>query len=179
MTSYTKSKPSFESAPANALPALVLPVDSSDRRKDMHTSTVAFDDYQTKYLYTPDNYRNTVDYGSTASQARPEGKLGRQPIISYVLSKVHAEVSMPEWHLYRTATGRYKQVYELIGENKTLRELVKKISAHFNHQIEKSRLRDMHEDRQRVVASKYGSKNSTEEEQMATRIKVNEKYDCC
>lgn len=154
---------------------LLSPRDSPTKPRDAFTSTVAGNRSPSRDVEDSDVFLRTVDFDTKLNQSRTQSKLGKQPIINYVLEKVNVEINKPEWQFYRAANGRYKQVYELIGENKNLRELAKKISTHFNHQIEKSRLKDLHEERRRAVQSKYGSKKSTEDEQMAGRIKVNEK----
>ncbi len=83
--------------------------------------------------------------------------------------------------MYIASNGkRYEQIFVLISDGRKLRELLKKISAHVDLHIERTRLMEIHEDRNMIMKTTNKSLQKSGQEKkdavMSKRIKMNEKY---
>ena len=89
--------------------------------------------------------------------------------IEYLLARIGQVLSEPERTLYTTKRNRFKQIFELINDSKSLRELVSKINANLTQYIERSRAVNIYGSRMQAD----GSKN--QEENLKKQIITNEK----
>lgn len=104
-----------------------------------------------------------------------EGLPKNVPMIEFILGKVKEELRKPESHMYTNSKGKYKPVYELINDNKDLRDLLKKLNLHLDHHYEKARLKELHQDNIRSHLHSQNHKQVPEEKKLEAQLKVNQK----
>lgn len=104
-----------------------------------------------------------------------EGLPKNQSLLEYLLEKVREELRRPETEMYTNGKGKYKQVYELINDNRELRELLKKLNTHIDHHFEKAKLRELHEENKKLQTNIREHKDAPEAEVLDMRMQMNEK----
>ena len=150
-------------------------ITSPQNTKDAKTTTFE----KTRKSEIDDEFGESLGISATgrgeSTRHLNEGLQKNAPLLEFILKKVKDELEKPESDMYMNSKGKFKQVYELIGDNRDLRELLKKLNFHIDHHYEKARLKELHEENKRSQTKVIPHKQVSEESKVLMRMKINQK----
>lgn len=153
----------------------IAPGTSSPKMVNAKTSTTEKLPQKTPGEDEEDMYTISIRPQEIGLSNSKEGLQKNTPLLDFILNKVKEELRRPESHMYTNSKGKFKQVYELINDNRDLRELAKKLNLHIDHHYEKVKLKELHEENVRSQTKQIPHKQITEEKKLEARMKMNQK----